>query len=388
MLWNIDRLTQVPATYPADPISSPGVQSLFYDTLPFEGHATRSFAWLGVPKRRDGAPVPGIVLVHGGDGTAFDYWVRLWNSRGYAAIAIDTCGALPIPEPKAGESRPRHSHSGPNGWGVFNHAHYEPTEQWPYHAVADVVLAHSLLRSQPGVDPNRIGITGISWGGYLTCIAASLDTRFQFAMPVYGCGFLGEDSYWKYNELPAAGAENARRWLELWDPKHFLSAMDRPMCWLNGTNDFAYFMPSYQKSYQLPTGPRTICIRHEVPHGHGGLGENPRELQVFADAFTKGETPLSQITGSGLTGKKLWATWQSDRPILYAELLYTLATGYWADRKWNVLPAKCDARTRRVEVDILPEVTACYLNLFDDRNCVVSSEMIQPHVHHIQPVVN
>ena len=48
----------------------------------------------------------------------------------------------------------------------------------------------------PEVDGNRVGIVGISWGGYLTCLAADLDPRFKFAISVYGCGFLGEDSAW------------------------------------------------------------------------------------------------------------------------------------------------------------------------------------------------
>jgi hypothetical protein len=46
---------------------------------------------------------------------------------------------------------------------------------WPYHAVANVMKAHTLLRSFPGVDPERTAVTGISWGGYTTCLAASLD---------------------------------------------------------------------------------------------------------------------------------------------------------------------------------------------------------------------
>jgi dienelactone hydrolase len=67
-------------------------------------------------------------------------------------------------------------------------------DHWAYHAVAAVVLGHSLIRSFPEVDASRIGVTGISWGGYLTCIVAGVDDRFRFAAPVYGCGFLGEGS--------------------------------------------------------------------------------------------------------------------------------------------------------------------------------------------------
>ena len=34
------------------------------------------------------SPVPGVVLVHGGGGTAFSEWVTEWTNRGYAAISI------------------------------------------------------------------------------------------------------------------------------------------------------------------------------------------------------------------------------------------------------------------------------------------------------------
>src|SRR3990172_5481655 len=86
-------------------------------------------------------------------------------------------------------------------------------DMWTYHAVAAVVRGHSLLASPPEVDPRRIGITGISWGGYLTCIVAGLDDRLKVAVPVYGCVFLGENSVWKSGSLAALSSESRARWL-------------------------------------------------------------------------------------------------------------------------------------------------------------------------------
>jgi len=76
----------------------------------------------------------------------------------------------------------------------FRRSELADKDQWTYHAVADVLLAHSLVRSFPEVDAECTGVTGISWGGYLTCIVAGLDTRFKCAAPLYGCGFLHENS--------------------------------------------------------------------------------------------------------------------------------------------------------------------------------------------------
>jgi hypothetical protein len=45
------------------------------------------------------------------------------------------------------------------------------TDQWSYHAVANVILAHSLLLSFGDVDKERTAVTGISWGGYMDSYA-------------------------------------------------------------------------------------------------------------------------------------------------------------------------------------------------------------------------
>ena len=194
-----------------------------------------------------------MVLIHGGGGTAFAEWVRMWNARGYAAIAMDTTGAVPARAVDAktlwNPERKRTEFSGPAGWGDFANVDLAPEDQWSYHAVAAVIRGHSLLRSMPAVDANRIGVTGISWGGYLTSIVAGMDSRFRFAAPVYGCGFLGEDSAW-LKDFAKLGPVRTERWLSLWDPSQYIGGARMPMLWVNGTNDFAYPLPSWRKSYR------------------------------------------------------------------------------------------------------------------------------------------
>jgi hypothetical protein len=152
------ELLRAPATHPASGFHAQGLEALFFDAMPWKGKPTRVFALVGVPKLEPGKKAPGIVLVHGGGGTAFETWVRLWMSRGYAAIAMDTCGA--VPRGSYGKWD-RHEAGGPPSCN-FDLADEPMTDQWPYHAVADVILAHSLLRSRPEVDGERMGITGIS----------------------------------------------------------------------------------------------------------------------------------------------------------------------------------------------------------------------------------
>ena len=90
--FDLDALSKPPAVFPADVAPAEGVKALFYEGAKFKGQPTRVFAYYGAPKEVSAEPgkkVPAMVLIHGGGGTAFDRWVKVWNSRGYAAITMD-----------------------------------------------------------------------------------------------------------------------------------------------------------------------------------------------------------------------------------------------------------------------------------------------------------
>lgn len=75
---------------------------------------------------------------------------------------------------------------------------------WTYHAVAAILRGHSLLISCAEVDAERIGITGTSWGGYLTCITAGVDSALKAAVPVYGCGYCTRDTSGTHSPSPSS----------------------------------------------------------------------------------------------------------------------------------------------------------------------------------------
>ena len=107
--WDVKALFVAPKVFDDPQHSTNDVKAIFYEGLPWKGNPTRVFAYCGVPKTDGKTKVPAMVLVHGGDGSAFVPWVRLWVSRGYAAIAMDTCGCI--------RRGVRHEYGGPMGWG-------------------------------------------------------------------------------------------------------------------------------------------------------------------------------------------------------------------------------------------------------------------------------
>lgn len=371
--WRMESLLSAPEVTP-DPSRDRGrVRAIFYEGLPYQGRPTRVFAYVGLPELAPGERAPAMVLVHGGGGTAFHEWVSLWNRRGYAAIAMDNCGGLP--DGDAGPW-PRHEHSGPAGWGGFDQIDQPIVDQWTFHAVADVILARQLISACPEVDPDRVGLTGVSWGGFLTSIVSSVDPGFAFAAPVYGCGYIRQSPAWAEN-FARLGTEAAERWDRLWDPARYLSQQACPTLWVTGTNDFAYTLPMLQASYRLPRGERTLCVTLRMPHGHGGPGENPAEIHAFADAFCRGGDPLARVLSVEHAGREAMARFESARPIERAELLFTAdANDNWVDRHWVQAPATI--RGDAAHASIPADATAWQINLIDDRGLTVSTEHIEP----------
>lgn len=369
--WRMGELRKTPQSWAAQ-TEEAGVKAVWIAGPLYQGKPTRAFAYYGVPA--GSAKVPGMVLLHGGGGTAFAEWVRMWNARGFAAIAVDTVGTLPE---KALESklwdpkRARHEFSGPAGWGDFTNVDSAVTDQWTYHAVAVSLAAHSFLRAQPGVDAGRIGLTGISWGGYLTSIVTSVDSRFRFGVPIYGCGYLGEDSAW-LKDFEKLGPERAAKWLKLWDPSAYLARAKRPLFWINGTNDFAYVMRSWQKSYRMPRGERLLSLQVRMKHSHPD-GARPEEVFAFANERLMGGPRLVQISKQGPG----WADYSRGSRPVKAELCFSRDTGRWQDRKWETVPASIDEKARRVSGVVPDGASVYYLNLVDTAGLIVSTEHVE-----------
>jgi dienelactone hydrolase len=375
--WDAQLLGHAPPRhYIAQEFEADGLQAVYYDALPYQGKATRVFAYCGFPKEAEGERVPAVVLVHGGGGTAFGEWVRIWNERGYAAIAMDLEGHLPVGKDEDGR-RPRHPWSGPSRQGEFGDYRLSPSEQWMYHAVADVILAHSLIRSFPQVDPDRVGVTGISWGGIVTSIVAGVDERFRFAIPVYGCGYLFEAGN-VYEKAFTAMGEEEERIRNLWDPSAYLPDARLPMLWVNGTNDAHFPLTIFGKSYEMAkrNQPLTaLSVIQGMKHGHeAGWGRN--EIYVFADSIVKGGPAFARFEGQAREGRIASAELVNAVDGDQFRLMYAEEAHNWPHVTWQAAPAIYEATSGRVKAEV-PEHAQAYFFQSETQLGLIASTAIQ-----------
>jgi len=369
------------------------VRSLTYAGENYQGHDTEVFAFYASPSTmgmevKPGTKFPGVVCIHGGGGTAFAEWVHLWAKRGYAAIAMDLNGSRP-PEPEYGpDGTPKgNAHDQktrtrlPNGGPAHGHAEKfdcvltpDTSDDWPFHAAASVMRAHSLLRSFPEVDAEHTAVTGISWGGYTTCLAASLDDRFKAAVPVYGCGFLHEGESVQKPSIDKLDAAHRALWVKEYDPGSLLVRCRVPILFVNGTNDVHYVLDSYMKSYAVVPGEKQMRIQVNMPHGHPP-GWEPQEIGLFIDSKCRGGAALPVPGKPEIHGDQVVVSCTSSLPLKEAKLNYTTDTGLRSKRKWTSVPATINGST--ITAPKPPAgANTWYVSVSDERDAMVSTEVV------------
>jgi len=371
----LGELDTVPKVYPAEGFEgTKNVKAIFYDGLPWQGKETRVFAWLGMPEKTS-KKVPGIVLVHGGGGTAYREWVEKWNAHGFAAISIAVEGQTDVPmnPGRRGSRWEQHEWPGPHRPGIFSDSDRPLKDQWIYHAVADAVFARNLLQSLPEVDGNQIGLSGISWGGVVTSTVIGIDSRFAFAIPVYGCGHL----YDAENHWGAALGPN-EQYRQVWDPMVRMDRVKMPVLWLSWPLDNHFPLDAQAACYTAAPGARMVSLIPGMGHSHPA-GWNPPDSYAFAKSIVENKAPWIKQSGSKQDGRHVSVSFQSDRPLSSAVLISTKDTGFTGNREWKQTPAQLqqanDSWTVTAE---LPENTTGWFINVKANDLTASSDYVEP----------
>ena len=386
-----------------------GVKALFIESVEYKGKPTRVFCYYGAPKGREGEKFPAMVLVHGGGGVAYSDWVKMWVDRGYAAIAVDTCGRLPLDEYKGlrySEGRivddkvifDNHDYpqfapldgeidgyvSGPYN-DAFSTTHTKSIEeQWIYHALSSIIVARSVVGSFSEVDDSRVGVIGLSYGGMLVSQLINHDDRYRFAIPAYGSAYIPQGGNW-----PNGGADQNRSHrlygvYDVWDANEILPDLKFPVYWSAWDKDDNFSPDAVSMSYMATkSNGSLISIIPDYDHSHCHVWIR-EEFYKYADYILKGGEDLVRVVtepeGFGKVsfklnipnGENVKAYLQyTDKPITYH-----VSNRVIQDNTWYQL--ECNVDGDIVSVDIPENAHTYYITIewYEKRKMVVSTRLV------------
>jgi len=155
-------------------------------SISWKSDSFRVQGWLMLPKDYDPAKkYPLIVLVHGGPASAV---TAHWGTRGGLSEAAFSAMGYFVLQPN-----PR----GSFGQGEeFTQAN---RKDFGYGDLRDILKGVDAAAAQYSIDPKRVGLTGWSYGGFMTMFAVTQTDRFKAA--VAGAGISNWQSYYGENSI-------------------------------------------------------------------------------------------------------------------------------------------------------------------------------------------
>jgi cephalosporin-C deacetylase len=160
-----------------------GMRTVETFDVTFNGYGGQAVkGWLLLPRRRQ-EPLPCVVEYIGyGGGRGFPIDWLVFSSAGYAHMVMDTRGQgsawrqgdTPDPEPTG---------SNPHYPGFMTRGILAPQTYYYRRVFTDGVRAVEAIKSFPGIDPERVAITGGSQGGGITIAVGGLEPSVSIVMP-------------------------------------------------------------------------------------------------------------------------------------------------------------------------------------------------------------
>ena len=346
------------------------IDAIFYDSE--VGDQTKVFAYMGLPKgASEENPVPAVVCVHGGGGRAYKEWVKLWNDKGYAAIAMTMYAEGPV----ANETHP-YAGTGPDCYGDC--AFDKDTEKTTMiRNVLNVIRAHNVLRNNPCIDKTKIGITGISWGGITTTTTIGVDDRFIWAVPVYGTGYLDE------SETYFGDLFKKDNYAVEWDPANFAARSHIPTLYINGDVDHHFSLTATTKTCGV-TEKGKMSIRHDYEHSHAA-GWAPEEIYRFADSVTNsGVDPFITVSDTSLQNGILTAklSYPENVTVSSVDTYYLTtaehpyATYFVKSMGWKSI-SDYSLTADGISVTLPSDATHCYATITDSNGSLISTRYVK-----------
>lgn len=257
----------------------------------FDGKIISALLWMPFNLKQDGSN-PALVLPHGGPtGQMVDYWntdVAALTSRGYICLA---------PNPR-----------GSTGYGLdFQKANFQDLGGGD---LKDEIAGVEFLKATGFVDPKKIGITGGSYGGFMTLIAIGKAPDI-WAAAVEAYGIINwstmlkssDPSLNEYLKALLGDPDKNQKIYEADSPITYIRNEKAPLLVLQGDNDPRVPKEEAQQVVDILRKEGHVVDVHYYPNeGHGFV---KRENQIDAirrtidwfDQYLMGKSPASNKLG-------------------------------------------------------------------------------------------
>jgi dipeptidyl aminopeptidase/acylaminoacyl peptidase len=268
----------------------PEAQIVHYKS--FDGKVISALMWVPFNLKRDGSN-PALVLPHGGPTWQMsDYWnphATALVSRGYICIA---------PNPR-----------GSTGYGIaFQKANYQDLGGGD---LQDEVYAAKFLEATGYVDAKKIGITGGSYGGYMTLIALT-KTPDVWAAGVEEYGIINwmtmlqhsDPLLQEYEKSLLGDPVKDRKVYESDSPITYIHQVKAPLLVLQGDNDPRVPKEEAEQVVQLLQRDGKTVAAHYYPNEGHGFEKRENQIDSIRRAIEWFDKYLKNGGSSSASGRR------------------------------------------------------------------------------------
>lgn len=254
------------------------IDALFYD-VPTIAENKKVFTFIAYPRtKKPKEGYPALLLIHGGNGGAFYEMAHYWANKGFVVISPDFNGKYAY----SINDRQKHNALGGNeGYGSIKDLHQKDT--WAYFSVLSAMRAIDILVNDSEVDINNIFSCGLSWGGVIQLLLASVDKRIKGASVIYSSAYI-LDSEWGQKATASLSDSDKQIWDNFIDPKNYISDIVCPVFFTAGTDDVAFKMENRRHTANNIKTPVYFGLRRTFPHGNF-IGFEQKESEIFFKAM-------------------------------------------------------------------------------------------------------
>lgn len=346
-----------------EPTKDKGDIKALYIRSDYKDEESYAFAYLGYPSIKK-EKMPAVLLLHGGAGTAYYEWVEEYTKLGFVALAIDLEGHVPLDTGNVSsmpqELYEKSKYNAPHNVNLTD-GNLPIKETWLYYACKTAIIGNSFLHNLENVDIYNIGVSGVSWGGFITSIIGGYDDRFSYLNPIY-CTLSMEGS-----GSPIGDYITSNPTFRVFDSVIPLSLVKTPFHLVMSNSDkFQNLVRASEVVETVQNG--TLSILDRWNHSQADANSVLEPYQIALSHANNEEIPSISLTGNTL---KVGNLGQIKEAYLYESFDETL------NQNTRFLDSQLTITTQESSLNLDQETTYYYVSILTEKNYILSTSVLK-----------